>query len=206
MDWIVENRKDADFFKRIDLSPVDVSYGHESESLMAEITDHNTALRQWEDRFKQLAADRTQINDTGIWHTESSTVIRAECDRIKSESWDVLVALQRLIEARETLLLQLMPHIAIILDNRCQDRDKAFAKAQRLTARGYRRYLAENPTRAQTLVDAEANDAEVVVTLDDQIRTWRDALEKVRTLRRANLYNNSLLKHRQHEMFSRLTS
>ncbi|MBN2583493.1 MAG: hypothetical protein JXL80_10525 [Planctomycetes bacterium] len=203
MQWIDANTKDADVLKRVDLSPLDVDPAEVGEPLAQAVQRHNKALRNLTERFKTLTGDREALNRADQWFDHDSQAVLNERRRVVAESWDVLVALGRLIRDRHDLLLQLQGHVADKISDLEQQYGQAFDKAHKAISRENRSYLKAEPVRGPAWAEAEAENDEAVVALRDQITPLRDTLNRLASAyHRAN--RNSALIFRQREVYEQL--
>jgi len=203
MQWIDANTKDADVLKRADLSPLDIDPAEVGEPLAQEVQRHNKALRNLTERFKTLAGDREALNRADQWFDHDSQAVLDERRRVVAESWDVLVALERLIRDRRDLLQQLQGHVADKISDLERQYSQVFDKAHKAISRENRSYLKAEPVRGPAWVASEAENDEAVVALRGQIAPLRNTLNRL-----ASAYHrairNSALTFRQREVYEQL--
>ena len=203
MQWTDENDKDASVLRRTDLSPLDIAYAEGSEQLGKQVQRHNTGLSDLSERFEKLSRDREELHRSDHWFDRDSKAFLAERRRVVAESWDVLVTLRKLIQDRKDVLQQLRAHVAGKISDREKQYSQAFDKACKAISRENRSYLKSEPVRAQAWVEAEAENDDAVVALQDQIAVLQALRERVvsafHRVRRGNA-----LTVRQREVYEQL--
>jgi len=203
MQWTEINSKDADVLKRADLSPLDSGPAEGDEQLVKKVHRHNKAVSDLTDRFEKLAADRKQLANADDWFAHDSKAILAERRRVVAESWDVLVTLRKLIQDRKDLLQRLHDQVAGKVGDLEQRYSQAFDTAVKAISRENRSYLKSEPVRAQTWVEAEAENDDAVVALREQIAPLQETLDRLATLYH-RVGRGSALTFRQREVYEQL--
>lgn len=146
------------------------------------------------ERFGKLARDREELNRTDHWFGHDSKDVLSERRRVVAESWDVLVALRKLLRDRQDLLQQLQAHVVGKISELEEQCVQALDKAD---------YIKAEPVRGPAWVDGLAENDDVVVALQNQIAPLRGVLEKLQTLHyRAS--QNTALTFRQREVYEQL--
>ena len=153
-NWNRESYQDAMVLERLDRSLIDARLADGDDGLAAAIGQHNAGQTDFDERFCKLTCDRTakqmQVDEMLLMDSSS---IRAMQDRLLDESWDALVALKKLVNAREKLLGRLKEHLLKRLNYHQDLQDRIVANTRKLLAREHRAYFKSDPIRA------EAHDA-----------------------------------------------
>ena len=203
MQWTDENAKDVEMLKRADLSPLDIGPAEGNEQLAKQVQRHNKALSDLTGRFGKLAADREEINRSDQWFDHDSKAVLAERRRVMVESWDVLVALRKLLQDRQNLLVQLQAHVVGRIADLEELYDHAFNEVHRALTHKHRDYLKSEPVNGPAWIDAQAENDERVVARRKQISPLQDVLGKLRSLYHRASQNNALT-FRQREVYEQL--
>jgi hypothetical protein len=203
MQWTDENAKDVEMLKRVDLSPLETGPAEGSEQLVKKVQRHNKGLSDLTERFEKLARDREELNRSDHWFAHDSQAVLAERRRVVAESWDVLVALRKLLDGRLDLLQQLLDHLAGRIGDLEGQRNQAFEKACKAISRAHRDYLKAEPARAQAWVEGEAESDDAVVALQEQIAPLQALRERVGSAYHRVRQGNALTV-RQREVYEQL--
>ena len=203
MQWIDENNKDAEMLKRIDLSALDTGLADGNEQLAKKVQRHNKALSDLAQRFDKLANDREELARTDHWLEHDGKTVLAERRRAVTESWDVLVALRKLLRDRRELLMRLQTHVVGKITDQEDLYGQAFNEAHKKLTRKHRDYLKSEPVSGSAWIDEQAENDETVSALREQIAPLEDVLSTLKSLyHRAG--QNTALTFRQREVYEQL--
>ncbi|QNN21809.1 hypothetical protein HED60_05820 [Planctomycetales bacterium ZRK34] len=186
MNWIEQNTADAEMLNRIDLSPLDGTQIEGDDQLVESIDSHNQAITALTARFSKLAEDRHIIADADHWFAHDADTVVTERRRIMAESWDVLVALRRLLDDRADLLNHVEAHMADIAHGLAEELEEALYDARGSLQRKHRQYLKAEPVHGPAYIAAQAESDETVVALREHADQWEQALSSLQSLRHRN--------------------
>jgi uncharacterized coiled-coil protein SlyX len=183
MEWLAENTRDAEMFRRIYLSPLDVAHADGDESLVQLVQRHNAALAELTGRFAKLADDRQALANPDRWLGHDSAAIVAERRRAVAESWDALLALRKLLHERQEVLRKLEDHVAARLPGLEEQRERALDKARKALTREHRDYLKAEPLRGKAFVEGLAEEDDTVAELRRQVVALTEVVQRLQTQR-----------------------
>ena len=204
MDWNAQNDSDTAVLNRIDRSPLDASLVEGDEQLASLVEQHNTDLAELEARIRQLTDDRAAMVHAEDLFVCNSGAVRAVHRRLVDESWDVLVTLRKLLDQREALLRQMEEHVTTRWNDLREQRDEAFAKAEKALAREHRSYVKAEPLRGQAYVEELATNDEAVTALNQRIAELDAVDDRLYALRHKAQLADSALTRRQREVLAHL--
>jgi hypothetical protein len=204
MQRTVENSRDAEMLKRIDLSPLDAADAGGEEPLAQLVEQHNALLAELVGRFRQLADGRAALADADKWLDRDGAEIVTERGRVATESWDVLVAVRKALGERQELLQRLEAQVAREFHDVAERREQAVDKARKSLEREHRSYLKAEPIRGQAYVADLADEDDTVVELGQQEHAVGRTLEHLQSLRRKAASDVSAVLFRQRDAFSHL--
>ena len=206
MKWIAENSKDAKLINHVELAPLDVGIAKGDEDLAGRVDQHNAGLTELRIRFAQLADNREAMSVTDNWLDHDSAAVVTERRRLVAESWDVLVSLREALRARQAVLRQCEAHVAGQSSELAEQRQKAFAKAQRALTRKHSEYVKAEPILGPAYVEELAQDDEAVVDLGRQEAALNAIWERLQTMRRRATIDLSTVGVRQRGIIEYLTN
>jgi hypothetical protein len=197
-----ENTKDMQLLNLRGLTPLDTSAVAADGDFVAMVEVHNARLARAVDRLRQLAADRERLADFDAWlAAESSDIATARC-HVRREAWDAILELRRVLEERETLLVEMEGRLRNRYCALDDAHSAAVAKAEKRLAKERPALEKANPYNAGSrFVELVANEAPVAGAAE-ALASAREAFESVAAARRAIGGDLTMVTTRQREVFA----
>ncbi|MBI1375822.1 MAG: hypothetical protein GC159_24190 [Phycisphaera sp.] len=203
MDWITQNEADAAMLQRFDLTPIDAAAVEADEQLVEAIAAHNAAAAALTERFARLAKERDAFATADNWFERNATHVLGESQRLTTESWDALVAMRKLLEARAILLRRIENYAAGKAHGLYEQLEQALHDARRSLERKHRKYLKDQPVIGAQYIAARAEDDAAVVALRDQAERWDAANAAMAAIRDHNRHTTPLT-FRQRQVYEQM--